>query len=104
MTDEEIIQTAHLMHAVDRGEGDEDALKRALDTMDRSDQSAMALAGKLIEGLPYRITTDNPDTVARARTIARLVGGTVSSFEENGHMTSVVFVPSATHRLSVYRN
>jgi hypothetical protein len=53
--------------------------ERALATMDFHDKIAMWFAGKLIEGLPYRIETDNPETIVRARSIAGLLGGSVSS-------------------------
>lgn len=93
-TDDEIVGMAHLVLAVDAGKSPMSELDQALTLRDISDGAALWLAVKLIEGKPYRIQTDNPATVSRARAIAALVGGTVASVEENAGMTSITFAPA----------
>jgi hypothetical protein len=94
MTDAEIVQIAHLVLAVDAGEASEDELAPPLDTVKgAADSLAMWVAVKLIEGKQYAVSTDNPETVRRARSIAQAVGGTVESAEEAEGMTRLLFSP-----------
>jgi hypothetical protein len=92
-SDSEIIRVAHLMFAVDSAACSEDEFQRALDPLSFRDMSAMWFAAKLIEGKPYRIETDSPEIIGRARSIAGLLGGSVSSVETDGDTTIVVFAP-----------
>jgi hypothetical protein len=57
------------------------------------DFSAMWVAVKLLDGKRYFVSSDNPETVARARTIALMVGGAVASLEESDGQTNILFAP-----------
>jgi hypothetical protein len=93
-TDAELVQIAHLVLAADAGKASANELGRALDMIKgAADSGAMWLAMKLIEGKSYAISTDNPETVVRARSIAQAVGGTVASIEESDGRTSIIFAP-----------
>jgi hypothetical protein len=92
MNDEEIIRVAHLMHAVDRG-ADAKEFDRALATMDSGEMSAMWLAVKLIEGMPYLVMSDNPGFVRRMRSVAARLGGVTALVETDGETTSLRFEP-----------
>jgi TusA-related sulfurtransferase len=52
------------------------------------------LAYKLLSGERYGITTDNPESVRRARSIAVDLGATIQELEQDDGMTQMVFAPA----------
>ena len=97
MTDDEIIQTAHLLHdAIDEDRATMEKATQALDRVNGPvDLMLIWLAGKMIKGQPYRIVDDNPQTISCARSIAQRLGGVVTSIETDGRRTSIRFDPPA---------
>jgi hypothetical protein len=47
-----------------------------------ADPALVMLVRKMVEGKPYRIYTDNPDTLRRARSIAGGLGGSLAELKE----------------------
>ena len=90
MNDDEIIRVAHLMRAVDQDASPEE-LERALAAMERSDITALWLAAKLLDGLPYSIVTNNPGSVRRALAVARRLGAVAAEVETDGRITRLRF-------------
>lgn len=93
-TDDEIVQLAHLVLAVDAGASPLSELEREGDHLSINDLRAVLLAVKLIEGSGYRIRSDNPAHVARARSIAARVGASVLSADERDGATDITFAPA----------
>ena len=57
-----------------------------LDRLKNDDPCAVALvwiAQKLLNGKPYRLDSDNPTTIARARSLAAHLGATVTETESS---------------------
>ncbi len=92
-TDDEIVQIAHLVLAVDAGTSSLDELELADDHLSFDDLRAVLLAVKLIEGNGYRIRCDNPAHVDGARAIAARVGAAVLFADESAGATDIVFAP-----------
>jgi hypothetical protein len=96
MNNAEIIETAALSLAVDKAPDDTGLCARFQAALDRlegpRDGVCLMLAVKIQSGLPYRITSDNPETVRRARSIASDLGARVE-FTEEGRLTSMQFTP-----------
>jgi hypothetical protein len=95
MTDEEVVEAAQLILAVDRGERSVDELELKLGQMSFGDTSAVLFAVKIIEGKPYGFMTDNPDSemISRARSVAECLGAVGTSVETDGRMTNIRFDP-----------
>jgi hypothetical protein len=92
--DDEIVRIAHLVLSVDAGASPLSELERAGDRLSFDDLRAVLLAVKLIEGKGYRILSDNPASVARARSIAALVGSSVLSADERDGAAGILFAPA----------
>jgi len=93
--DDEVIRVARMMLAVDAGTGSAEEFERALEALGQRDHVMMLLAYKLQQLKPYRISTDNPETIRRARSVARRLGGVEASVETDGPVTNIVFGPGA---------
>ena len=91
-----IIEISALQHAVDNAPDDKalwEKFEAALEALPREDLTLVSLATKLLEGKPYRIITDNPETVARARSFAKYLGVTVTQVGQAENETSLLFEP-----------
>lgn len=88
----EIVRLAALMHKVDRDDSDEDAteLERGLKQLGGMGSAMVIFAGKMLEGKPYRVISDWPETVARYRSVARHLGASEETTE-----LGIVFRPPA---------
>ena len=100
MDNREIIELATLYLAVDQSPEDDIlaerfsvALEHAFDT-DSAGAMQTWLAIKLLSGRPFELTSDNPETIRRARSIAADLGAMIEEFEQDGGSTRVVFKPA----------
>ena len=94
ISNEEIIRIATLELKLDHSISDADAIEfqRQLKRLDMPDDLAMLrMASKLLEGEPFQIASDNPETVARALSLALQLGASIQE-EGDGH-THIVFAP-----------
>jgi hypothetical protein len=66
-----------------------------LASLDSEGLTALTIAGKLLEGKRYRVTSDNPRTIDRCKSIAEYMGAVVG-VEEGEWLTSILICPS-TH-------
>ena len=97
-TDDEIIRVARLM-ALARRDNIADNLSgkqldRELRKLDQGEVSLAFFVSKVIEGTPFRIVSDSPDTVRRARAIVAYFGATVVVVEEGGCPAEITFAPA----------
>jgi hypothetical protein len=73
------------------------AYSAGLQQLPREAVPCVVLAMKLLQGKPYRITTDNKESVARYRKVAERLGATVETADETDFpapgMTCIVFRP-----------
>ena len=95
---EELIELASLQRKIDHqpcSEKEIDAFERKLAQLTSHDFIVMTLAVKLLEGNPYSVTTDNPDTVRRCRALADRMGATVEEFRDGGSISQIIFHPAA---------
>jgi hypothetical protein len=105
---EQIVRTARLVvkldhmddasFSVEQIERAKEQLERELDKLALGAKALMPIAVKLIEGKPCRVTSDNPDTIRRARELAQYLCATISSVEEGKVMTSIVLAPREQHK------
>jgi hypothetical protein len=99
INNEKIVELATLMHKVDQlGEGDEaDAFQRELDQINSADTALVIFAGKMLEGKPYSITSDDPEgeNMTRHRALAQHLGATEELFTQGAVMTQIIFRPPA---------
>ena len=61
------------------------------------DSPLMNLAITLLQGLPYRMITDNPATAEQSREMARHLGSTERDASKQDGLTDIVFLPPARH-------
>jgi hypothetical protein len=57
------------------------------------------LAAKLLEGKPYAVTSDNPDTIRRCLPLAEFIGASIQSITESDGITQIVFGPPSEQRI-----
>jgi hypothetical protein len=69
------------------------AFKAALDRFDQTDFATMFLAAKLLEGKSYLITSDNSETISRAKSIAIDIGAAFEVIHEGHGVTQIRFEP-----------
>jgi hypothetical protein len=65
----------------------------ALLRLDNVDVLCLRLVEKLLEGKPYGILSDNPESIKRVRSIAAHLGATVREVHERGGRTGIIFDP-----------
>jgi hypothetical protein len=70
-----------------------------LNALDRNGLLMLRLAAKLLEGKPYAITSDNPETITRYLPLAELMGASVQSIAERDGITRIVFGPPSAQRI-----
>ena len=61
--------------------------------MNFQDRMLLNFVGKILEGKPYELVSDNPDLIGRARELARRLGATEREVADGGAMTSIIFDP-----------
>jgi hypothetical protein len=54
------------------------------------------ITSKLMDGKSFSITTDNPDTISRMRTLAQDLGAPITEFRERDGLTQIVIAPPTT--------
>jgi len=89
MTNEEIIELAYLSLS------EELAKRQNKDPPGGIDLLLLTFARKMLEGKPYAIQSDNPETVRRVRAIAAALGVSPSRFEQSERDTVMLFAPPA---------
>ena len=99
-SDAEIVSIAHLVLAVDARKASKAELEQALDRLtETSDCMAMTMAVELVSGKKCYVSADDPETVARARSMAATVGGTVENVKvDDDGSTHITFAPPARER------
>ncbi len=102
MNNSEITELANLQLAVDQSPHDDTLQQRFKKALDRAagDSTGLGLsqmAAKLMSGRSYQITSDNPETIARARSLASELGASIVEFEESENLTSIKFAPPTGH-------
>lgn len=93
MTNEEIIELAHLSLSVEQSSQDS-ASQEQLENRkppQGTDLLLLTFARKILEGKPYAIQSDNPETVRRVRAIAAQLGVSPSRFEQSANDTVMLF-------------
>ena len=87
ISDDEIIRLAALTLKVDQSDRKEDAdeLDRGLAQPHSLISSVMiSFARKILEGLPFSVTSDDPQTIARSRSLAQALGASEETIEVEG--------------------
>jgi hypothetical protein len=98
---EEIVSLAALQRKIDLNSPDEpaspsdmDAFKKDLDRLNSvRDFAMMTVARKLLDGKPYCITSDNPQTIKQFRSLAGHMGASVDECSDAGGLTKIIFGP-----------
>jgi hypothetical protein len=94
MTDAEIVELANMVLAIDQSPDDAALAQRFEDRFERlepvEEGPLVMLASKLLGGKPYRVISDNPETLRRCRSLAAHLGAAVT--EE----TDMVIRPAIT--------
>jgi hypothetical protein len=62
---------------------DIDDFKDGLNRLDITGFVLLGLAGKLLEGKSYSISSDNPETISRCKSLAEYMGASVNEISEN---------------------
>ncbi len=95
----DLIEVAKLMLEVDKFGRlqDTEKLERELAHLNCQKFSRLFLAYKILEGKPYSVFTDNPETVRNMREFGRALGATERSMTEDGGITRIVWDPPARH-------
>jgi hypothetical protein len=98
---DEIIRIATLQRIVDIGSLVETAPLKDIHTnttafkhFEPVDGMLLLMTTKLLEGKPYLITTDNPETVRRAKSIATDIGASFEFIHEDDWTTQIRFDPA----------
>jgi hypothetical protein len=86
-----------VVEEIDQSPDDEMLVKRFESALERLGHGKLhiLLARKLLSGRPYRIDTDNAESVRLARSIAADLGASIEEYVESGGTTRVVFKPAA---------
>ena len=96
-----IIEVATLVLKCDQTGNADDLrqLDQELSRFEAADHAALTLAYKLMEGKPFRMTSDNPETIRRSTAIAQQIGATFDDTMDDPllgpklGMTSITFFP-----------
>ena len=102
-TNREIVKLAFLMNQGSLSPADNEIFTAGLARLDSQGLTALSLAAKLLEGKRYRVTTDNPRTIDRCKSLAEYMGAVVGLEEEGEWWTSILICPS-THPLDHSQN
>jgi hypothetical protein len=94
-TAERILAVATLMNHAEQSE-DLAELNRLFSKLEPQEMVLVFFARKMLGGKPYRLTTDNPDTVESWRSIACHLGASEHDFVSDGMMT-IIFTPPGRH-------
>ena len=101
ISNEEIVSLAALYRKIDLDSlgdqvspSDMDDFKKGLDRLNSGGSIGMLMAArKLLEGKPYCITSDNPETIGRCRSLAGHMGASVDEFRAGGGLTKIILGP-----------
>jgi len=99
VTNEEIVSLAALQLKIDspssdKNPSDMDVFKMGLARFnDAGDCMMLMVAAKLLVGKPYCITSDNPETVSRCRSLAGHMGASVQELREGDGITRIILGP-----------
>jgi hypothetical protein len=103
ISNEEIVSVATLQREIDRAgtnrtvrPEDMARFKTALGQFDQADLVTMLLAAKLLERKTYLITSDNPQTISRAKSLAAHMGASMDLIREGNGVTQLRFNPPVT--------
>ena len=97
-TNDEIIEAAKAViatiAAIDEGKFEDEAAAGAAfysiyGGFDRDDYSLVTVAEKILGGRPYFISSDNPEKISRARSLAGAMGATVEENAEHPMLPNV---------------
>ena len=95
----QIKEIAALIHLVDQevvtGPPADAELVRRLAALTATDRRLVIFAGKMMEGKPCRIVTDNRNSITAHRAMAQHLGAHERESRQDGPMTSILFVPTA---------
>jgi putative intracellular protease/amidase len=98
MTDAEIAEVACLIMALDASPDDEGLVRRVDDRLKQCasvvEGALVMLAHKLLCGRPYGVSSDNPESIRRYRSMAMHLGATITEADEGAGMTSLRFDPA----------
>jgi hypothetical protein len=73
---------------------DMDVFKKSLDHLSSAVGFVLLMAARnLLEGKPYCITSDNPGTISRCRSLAEHMGASVDEFREVDGLTKIILGP-----------
>ena len=91
---EEILALAALQRKIDLDSLDDhvspsdiDGFKKGLDRLDANGFVLLNVARKILEGKSYSITSDNPETISRCRSLAENMGASVNEIPEGNGLT-----------------
>jgi hypothetical protein len=97
ISNEEIISLAALKRKIDLdnavSSSDMDAFKKGLDRFGDAGIPMLMVAAKLLEGKGYQITTDNPETISRCRSLADHMGASIDVIRKDSWLTQMNFRP-----------
>ena len=99
VTNEEIVALAGLQLKIDSLGADKnpsglDAFKKQLDRLTGAGDCMMLMvAAKLLAGKPYCITSDNPETIRRCKSLAEHMGASVQELCVGCGMTRMILSP-----------
>jgi hypothetical protein len=95
---EEIVSLAALQLKIDspdsdHGPSDIEVLKNGLARFNAGDCMMLMVAAKLLAGKPYCITSDNPETINRCRSLAKHLGASIQEIRVDGVITRMIVGP-----------
>jgi hypothetical protein len=97
MTNEETVALAALMHKIDQASSvcpsEMETLKREMARLDNK-VAPLLLARKLLEGKPYRLSSDDPETIERCKSLAEYMGAAFCVLGESGWGTHIEVHPT----------
>ncbi|WP_334403299.1 hypothetical protein [Bradyrhizobium sp. AZCC 2289] len=95
---EEIVSLAALQLRIDspgsdRHPLDMEVFKNGLARFNAGDCMMLMVAAKLLAGKPYCVTSDNPETISRCRSLAEHMGASVQEIRADGIITRIILGP-----------
>jgi hypothetical protein len=103
---EGIIALAALQHRIDLSSlrtdvspAERETWTKGVNGLNSAGLRMLRLASKLLEGKPYAITTDNPETIRRSLPLADCIGASIQSVSERDGITKIVFGPPSAQRI-----
>jgi hypothetical protein len=55
----------------------------------------LMVASKLLEGKPYAVTSDNPETIRRCISLAKHMGASIDEIRKGEFLTQLILVPAS---------